>query len=143
MATVASPAIIFNRNPETGRINDIIDPILDNLYKTRLRSFERVVLYRKPNDEIGEFTFGSINNKLHRSAVEKGYYLTHPVIVNYKNALTEGQVTQLLNSLNLCDKGHVYYVEVDENAEYTVDLLVAKNVEYKTLKDIVRDRFNT
>lgn len=142
MTTVASPTIIFNANPDQGYINHLIDPFLDHIYGTRLRNFERVVLYRKPNKE-GVFTFKSINNKLHRACVEHGYYLTIPVIVNYNNALTKEQVDEFIDTIGMCDKGRIYYAEMDEYGEYTVTLLAARKVTYMSREDILQDRFNT
>lgn len=141
MTSVASPTIIFNGKPEQGYINHLIDPFLEHMYGIRLRNYERVVLYRKPNDE-GVFTFRSINNKLHRACAGHGYYLTTPVIVNYNKALTKEQVDEFIDTISMCDKGRIYYVEMDEYGEYTVDLLVARKVTYMSREDILQDRFN-
>lgn len=138
MTTVASPAIIFNRNPEDGKINHLVDPVLDDLFKIRLRGFGRVVLYRKPNDEVGDFTFKTLNNKLHRTAAQQGFYLTIPVIVNYDNALSTEQIQECIDDIMMCDKGRVYLINLNKDGTYIIDLLLARNAQYERFGDIVQ-----
>lgn len=135
MTRLASPKIVFNRGENTDDFRERMRKIYNNLHRTFNAKFATCNFFRQPGED-GTFNAKSLSNKIHRASVHMGYYFADPVIINFNKALSLEERKTLLTELRYTDLGRVYWVEVNEDDTYTVDLMINANTDFNVHNNI-------
>ncbi len=135
MTRLASPKIVFNRGKNTDEFRERLRAVYNHLHRMFCPKFSTCNFFRQPSED-GTFNIKSLSNKIHRASVHMGYYFADPVIINYNKAINLEERKTLLSELRYTDLGRVYWVEMNEDDTYTVDLLINTNVSFNVHANI-------
>lgn len=137
---LASPKIIFCKEEYTEELTEQINRVCSEVHKARFHAGTGSIRFFRQPSEDGEFNLKSLSNKIHRASVHMAYYFADPVIVNYNGAIEKDDILACVRGIRYTDLGRIYWVEMNPDLTFTMNLMVNRNVEFTTFNDISVER---